>query len=213
MLLNPYALPFGGQSLDPSIDLDTLKPQFENIYLENPPGGGVVPPPASPVDPQQMLAQALQRRAQQAAMDVDLRKQQQLEQGIGGSMGDGRYLPDNFDAHSKYITQNVPEHQLDGFRRDESGNVMATFTKVVPGIGHVTNAIQKEVGDGTIMTGRYGTGSATFSDKPRTTGGTITENGQKVPIASWFNDAARRQGESNQFYNKAGRKIVPDKVA
>ena len=207
--------PASTQTIDPSIDLNTLKPQFENIVI--PPNSPLIPPPRSSADPQQLLAEALQRRAQQTAMDVALRKQQQLEQGIGGDWPSdkmsGYYLPYNTSTSSKYITDKVPEAQLRGFERDENGTVKANFTKNVPGIGHVTKAWQKDGGEGSIMTGRYGTGSATFSDKPRTAGGTITEDGQKVPIADWFKDAARRQGESNQFNSKDGRKIVPDKVA
>ena len=113
-------------------------------------------------------------------------------------------------AVADYLNKNIPQDRLSSVGHINAGNVFTT--KVVPGIGHVTDIIPAESGfDGRVMTGRYGTGSATFSDKPRTTGGTITENGKKVPIAGWFNDAARRQGESNQFFNKDGRKIVPDK--
>lgn len=194
-----------GGSIDPTIDLNNLKPQFQDIVL--PP---IIPKPASSVDPQVLLNQALQRRAQQAAMDVELRRQQQLEQGVGGKYGDGTYFPKNSSAVADYLNQAVPQSQLQGFRAPDAGST--GLVKVVPGIGHVTQVQQSDDnGYGNVMTGRYGTGSATFSDKPRTTGGTITENGKKVPIAGWFNDAARRQGESNQFFNKDGRKIVPDK--
>jgi hypothetical protein len=196
-----------GGSIDPTIDLNNLKPQFQDIVL--PP---IVPKPPSSVDPSVLLNQALQRSAQQAEMDVDLRKQQQLEQGVGGEYGDGTYFPKDSSAVADYLNKNIPQDRLSDVGHINAGNVFTT--KVVPGIGHVTDIIPAESGfDGRVMTGRYGTGSATFSDKPRTTGGTITENGKKVPIAGWFNDAARRQGESNQFFNKAGRKIVPDKVA
>ena len=210
MLLNPYALPFGGQSLDPSIDLDTLNPQFENIVI--PPNSPLIPPPRSSADPQQLLAEALQRRAQQTAMDVELRKQQQLEQGVGGEFGDGTYMPRSSGNVADYLNKTMPQDRLASVGNINAGNVFTT--KVVPGIGHVTEILPTEKGQGgRVMTGRYGTGSATFSDKPRTAGGTITEDGQKVPIADWFKDAARRQGESNQFNSKDGRKIVPDKVA
>lgn len=192
-------------SINPSVDLNKLKPQFQDIVL--PP---IVPKPPSSVDPQVLLNQALQKRAQQAAMDVELRRQQQLEQGVGGKYGDGTYFPKNSSAVADYLNQAVPQSQLQGFRAPDAGST--GLVKVVPGIGHLTQVQQSnDPGYGNVMTGRYGTGSATFSDKPRTTGGTITENGKKVPIAGWFNDAARRQGESNQFFNKDGRKIVPDK--
>ena len=197
-------------SLDPSIDLNTLKPQFENIVI--PPNSPLIPPPRSSADPQQLLAEALQRRAQQTAMDVALRKQQQLEQGIGGKYGDGTYFPKDSSAVANYLNQTVPQSQLQGFIKPNAGST--GLVKSVPGIGHVTKVQQSDdIGYGNVMTGRYGTGSATFSDKPRTSGGTITENGKKVPIADWFKDAALRQGESNQFNSKDGRKIVPDKVA
>lgn len=189
-------------SLDPSINLDSLNPQLQNIVI--PP---LIPTPPSSVDPQQLLNEALQRRAQQATMDVDVRQQEQLENGVGGAYGDGTYFPKDSSAVANYLNANVPQSQLQGFRKPDAGST--GLIKVVPGIGHVTQVQQSnEPGYGNVMTGKYGTGSATFSDKPKTTNGTITENGQKVPIASWFKDAARSQGESNQFYNKEGRKIV-----
>ena len=194
-----------GGSIDPTIDLNNLKPQFQDIVL--PP---IVPKPPSSVDPQVLLNQALQKRAQQAAMDVELRRQQQLEQGIGGKYGNGQYLPADSNAVNQYIAQNVPEHLLNGFSRDKNGAVETDYTKVVPGIGHVTDARQEGGKYGKILTGRYGTGTATTTDRPHPNR-SITENGKQVPIADWFNDAARRQGESNQFFNKDGRKIVPDK--
>ena len=195
------------ESINPSVDLNKLKPQFQDIVL--PP---IIPKPPSSVDPQVLLNQALQKRAQQAAMDVELRRQQQLEQGVGGKYGDGTYFPKNSSAVADYLNQAVPQSQLQGFRAPDAGST--GLVKVVPGIGHVTQVQQSDDnGYGNVMTGRYGTGSATFSDKPRTTGGTITENGKQVPIADWLKDPARRQGESNQFFNKDGRKIVPDKVA
>lgn len=205
LLLKPQNSAPNSESLDPSIDLNKLNPQFQDIVL--PP---IIPKPPSSVDPQVLLNQALQRRAQQAAMDVELRRQQQLEQGIGGQYGDGTYVPKSSADVSSYLNKTVPSAQLETIGGVNAGNVLTT--KVVPGIGHVTDIIPTENGSGgRVMTGRYGTGSAT-TKKP-STGGTITENGKKVPIAGWFNDAARRQGESNQFFNKDGRKIVPDKVA
>ena len=208
LLLSPYTTPAGGQSLDPSIDLSALNPKFQDIYLEG--ARPIVQNPASSIDSQAILSQALQRRAQQGAEAVALRKQEQLENGVGGRDGDGFYYPGNASAVADQLNRVVPASQLQGFRNPDAGSVLST--KVVPGIGHVTQVQQSnDTGYGNVMTGRYGTGSATFSDKPRTTGGTITENGQKVPIAGWFKDAARGQGESNQFFNKNGRKIVDDK--
>lgn len=218
-------------SLDPSIDLNTLKPQFENIVI--PPNSPLIPAPRSSVDPQQLLAEALQRRAQQGREAVDLRRQQLREQGaLGyedvndpqmagielqdrmylerGVAGDANPFGNRFDRHflPKWETalNAKPDSNLS---RDSSVEAMKSDlpglqAKVLPGIG---TAMRTNDGKSAVV-GRYGVGYATQRDTPDP-----NREIDGIPAAKWFQDAARRQGESNQFNSKDGRKIVPDKVA
>ena len=75
-------------------------------------------------------------------------------------------------------------------------------TRELPGIGRIINLS----GNSRAVTGRYGTGVAT----PRKEGekGVIIDEGKKFSAPDWFRDASNRQGESNIFFDRKGRKIV-----
>lgn len=194
-----------GASIAPTIQRATaeqfpvLKPQFQDIYLE----------PFQPVanSPQQALNDALRRREAMGREAVSNRFQEQIDRGERGF----HPLKDQ-GAASAAIIERMNSNQISNVRPGFGDAPVST--KVVPGIGHVTqyqangyaeNPADRGANTSRVMTGRYGTGTATFGPP---TERTITENGQAVPIAGWFKDAARRQGESNQFFNKEGRKIV-----
>lgn len=176
------------ESLNPSLDLNALTPKLQDIFLED-----LTPPKP---DAQQLFQQAMNMRAQQGREAVELRKRQQLEQGVGGNYGDGYYYPADTSAVAQSIRSSVPASQLAGFRRPDAGSVNST--KVVPGIGHITDVQLEDSGAngnrGYVMTGRYGTGSNVQRDKPdpnRTIEG--------IPAAEWFKRAANRQGADNKY--------------
>ena len=212
--INPE--PFASQSIAPEVNLANLTPKFQDIWID----------PIrqqAPVNTQQNAMQALnaalQRRAQQARMDVDVRRQEQVENGQRGyqpySGPQPRVAPTQFTQAFPATTQlfKNPEYLNSSAAtgsamfREATKPDQFTASKAVPGIG---TAYQRTTptGTDTVVTGRYGTGVATTTPPKERF---IMEDGKKVPIASWFKDAARNQGESNKFYSKGGVQMT-DKV-
>lgn len=162
-------------SLDESRDPRKIKPKFLNILLED--------FKARQPTAQELLAKALNERAMAGREAVDMRRQELLDRGELGM------LPVRNPALlNTEILNRMPTDQRHRFTSEVTE--LPTETRVVPGIGHVTN-----FGDqGRVVTGRYGTGSVVNSAEPNPN--RIIEG---LPAAEWFKQAAIRQGADNKY--------------
>lgn len=179
------------RGVDEELNLDALNPEMKNVYLED------LTPRA--ITPQELFQQAMRMRQEQGREAVNLRKIQQEEMGMRSrypSQEQASAIDDSVRARLRQAM--LPQPQIGG---------RPIETRALPGVGNVAMYPQGE----RTVTGRYGVGSAVnAAPKERF----IMEGGKKVNPTQWFQDAARRQGQSNKYANKEGRKIVDDeKVA
>jgi hypothetical protein len=160
----------------------------EDIYLED-----LTP---RQLTPQELFQQAMRMRQEQGQEAVNLRKMQQEEMGMRSRFPN--------PAQANVIDDSVRTRLRQAMLPQPTMGQRPVETRALPGIGNVAMYPQGE----RTVTGRYGVGSATnAAPKERF----IMDGGKKVDPTAWFQDAARRQGESNKFANKEGRKIVDDK--
>jgi len=152
--------------------------------------------PPRKLTPAELFQQAMQLRAQQARSEVGLRQQEQMDNGIA------MRIPDPFQATA--IDDSVRARLRQAMMPQPAAMQLPAQTRALPGLGNVAMYPQNE----RVVTSRYGVGSAT-NDKSGER--FIMEGGKKVSPTAWFQEAAKRQGESNKFANKEGRKIVDDK--
>lgn len=178
------------RGVEDELDLTALNPELQDIYLED--------IPTRQPTAQEIFQQAMRMRQAQGREAVDLRKMEQEEMGM-------RPRYPNLEQAS-VIDDSVRTRLRQAMLPQPAMSQLPVETRALPGIGNVAMYPQGE----RTVTGRYGVGSATNAPPKERF---IMEGGKKVDPTAWFQAAARRQGVSNKFANKEGRRIVDDEVA
>lgn len=163
----PYSPSSRVRDVNTPLDLSAIKPKFEEIYLND----------------ALTLDDLLEMSQQRLAGAVATRQQEQAERGERGMQ-----RLENPRAADRSIIDRLTGPQYKQLH--EAVDAPPSATKVVPGIGHLTDYD----GQAKVMTGRDGTGVSTNEKMPNP-----NRTIEGMPTAQWFLEAAKRQGADNKY--------------